>query len=211
MSGWTFATLIGEGRIQALLAPTTFETIVDRITREMEVLCCHLCRYDETQFSRVVYCVCVCPSLFDLFFNSPNGYRGSYYRSPYGGLESNGAFIRCLLPKLLEWNVSNGKETDLGFAEESLTSPSAKAWLAESGLELCDRCIGEWRYPRDDTAEIFNSRWENEDSPNGYLGRKAPYHSKLKIIGAFLNAHHDEFIPARKRHRAREIHKCGWS
>src|SRR5215208_5565311 len=65
--------------------------------------------------------------------------------------------------------------------------------------------------PVDEIPEILNGRWENEDSPNGRRGRKAPRCSKLKIFGAFLSTRYDEFIPARKRYRAVDIHKCGWS
>ena len=126
MSTWEFAATIGEERIRALLDPTSFEAISDRVARDMEVLCCHRQQCDDdTQFSRVVFCIRVSPSLFDLFFNSPNGYRGAYYRSPYVGLEANDAFIRRLSPALLDWAASHCAELDCSFAQESLSSPSA--------------------------------------------------------------------------------------
>ncbi len=212
MSTWVFAATVGVERVHALLSPISFEAISDRVAREMEVLCCHRRQCDDdTQFSGVVFCVRVPPSLFDLLFNSPNGYRGAYYRSPYVGLEANDALIRRLSPVLLDWAASHCAELDHGFAQESLSSPSAKVWLTEYESHLCDRCTGEWGNPKNDNAEILNGRWENEDSPNGRRGRKAPCHSKLKVFGAFFNARYDEFIPARKRHRAMHIHRCGWS
>ena len=212
MSTWAFAASLGEERIQALLAPTTFELIADRIAQETEVLCCHRGHCDDdTAFSRVVYCVRVCPSLFDLFFNSPHGYRGAYYRSPHVGLAANDALILRLSHVMLQWTGSHCKELDLGFAKESLASPSAKVWLAEYESHLCDRCTGEWGNPQDDMPEILNGRWENENCANGRSGRKAPRNSKLKVFGAFLNSRHDEFIPGRKRHRANHIHQWGWS
>jgi hypothetical protein len=178
----------------------------------MKVVCCHqqLCD-DDKQFSRVVFCVQILPSLFDLFFNSPNGYRGMYYQSPYRGLEANDAFIRGLARHLLGWAASNCPDIDRVFAEESLNSLSAKVWLAERGSDLCEQCAGEWRNPHDDVPEILNWRWENEDCPNGCCGRKAPRLSKLRIFGAFLNQHRDEFVSERKRHRSMHIYQNGWS
>ena len=172
----------------------------------MEVLCCHRQECDDdTQFSRVVFCVRVSPSQFDLFFNSPNGYRGAYYRSPYVGLEANDAFIRRVSPALLDWAASHCAELDRGFAQESLRSPSAKVWLTEYESHLCDRCTGEWSNLKDDNVEILNGRWENENF------ERTPWTEGSMPLGAFLNARDDEFIPARKRHRAMHIDKCGWS
>jgi len=146
MSAWRFASSIGDDRIRALLETTTIQAICDRIAREMEVLCCHLEQCDnKSDFSRVVWCVRVGEPLFDLFFNSPNGYRGAYYQSPYVGLAVNETFIRRVSPVLLDW-LDAGR--DRGFAVESLSSPSAKAWLAEHGGEICQRCTGEWGQPR---------------------------------------------------------------
>ena len=102
------------------------------------------------------------------------------------------------------------------FIQESLLSPSSKVWLAEKGKEIdkkCSGCKGEWSAVagRRATAEILNGRWERADVQKAEWGQKAPYLTKLRIMGAFLNDRHDEFIPFDKRFRAREIHKLGWS
>ena len=44
-------------------------------------------------FRRPVYCISVAFPLFDRFFNSRQGYRGAYFRSPYEGLEANGVLM----------------------------------------------------------------------------------------------------------------------
>lgn len=118
----------------------------------------------------------------------------------------NSLFIEALRPALLaSGSINNQPHIDAG---ESLTSGSAKAWLAEKSMQRCRDCSGEWSTPEDDTPEIMNGRWEF--GPSRY-GSKAPYLTKIKVIGAFLNGSGDEFIPARKRHRAEEIHNTGWS
>jgi hypothetical protein len=99
------------------------------------------------------------------------------------------------------------------FIEQSLSSPSAKAWLAEPecGYRDCAKCAGEWTNPNDDVAEISNGRWECDPDTNALWGRKAPYFTKLRVFGAFLNANYDEVVPERKRHRAKHLFQRGWA
>jgi hypothetical protein len=103
-------------------------------------------------------------------------------------------------------------------ASESLSAVSAKVWLAEVSKGLtaangrpCEHCLGEWSSPQDEIPEIKNERWEIRDEPYAKYGRKAPYLTKLKIFGAFINAEGDEFIPVGKRQRAKSIYELGWS
>jgi hypothetical protein len=208
---WDFSASLGNERLKQLSAPPSFAAIVEEIKTGLEVVCCHLdpCT-DMTGFERIIYCIKVQPRLFDLFFNSRTGYRASYYRSPYDGLEANDHLIHSLVRRLLasdQTNATKGTE----FIKESLTSPSAKVWLAEAEQGLCPRCDGEWIEPKDDSAEIQNDRWEVGDCSNARRGRKAPFLTNLRIIGAFVNARYDEFVPSRKRRRAEDIHERGWA
>lgn len=211
---WTFDTSLDPSRRAALSAPPTFDSLVAQVAQEMEILCCHhqACD-DDTHFSRIVYCIRVGEPLFDLFFNSQSGYRAAYYHSPYRGLEANAQFIQSVMPRLLAWSQPTSAQSGIDFARESLTTPSAKAWLAEGGIHFdnCHKCRGEWKTPSDEKPEILNGRWELADCPIPKWGRKAPYLKKIRLFGAFLNARMDEFVPTRKRHRARDIHDCGWS
>jgi hypothetical protein len=213
MQMWTFDESLSEARRKALMTPPTSDSIMKQIEGEMEVLCCHpqpCCDYKG--FLRVVYCIRVGAPLFDLFFNSESGYRAAYYHSPYRGLETNAAFIQSVMPKLIAWSESIPPEIDLGFARESLGTPSAKVWLAEKSQQLCEQCTGEWAGESGNPkAEILNGRWECRSSPDANFGRKAPYLTKIRIFGAFLNDRLDEFVRAHKRHRARAIHELGWS
>jgi len=115
------------------------------------------------------------------------------------------------LPKLILLSVVGTTEAETAFVRESLTSPSAKAWLAENGADVCPKCEGEWGNPSDDVPDIINGKWELEDCASSRRGRKAPRLTKIKIFGAFLDERHNELVPARKRHRALQIHQWGWS
>jgi len=207
---WTF-TALPQHRA-ALREPTTRDDIFERIAGEMKILCCH--RVDcenNTQFSQVVFCIQIAPATFDLFFNSGAGYRGAYYLSPFDGLAANRTFIDLITPHLMAWSSLQYPAIDSDFATESLASPSAKAWLAEigKGVRGCKHCTGEWS-ANSNGAEIRNDRWEHVDSNAGW-GRQAPYLSKLKTFGAFLDERHNVLIPHDKRHRAMDIHRFGWS
>jgi hypothetical protein len=208
-------TLSDERRQQRLENAPTFEVIAKLIEEEMEVLCCHVdpCRDLPNQgFRRIIYCVRVAPYLLDLFFNSRTGYRGQHFLSPYKGLEANDFLLKSLTKSLI---VSGARV--MAFAEsdktiyESLTSPSAKAWLAEAGLRYCEQCDPEWSHPATDPIDISNGRWEYRSHLHAHWGRTAPYLTKIRFFGAFVNDRHDEFIPGHKRRRAWQIHDWGWS
>jgi len=208
---WSYAPGLGEGRITALSAGTSAEQIIERIVRHARVLCVHQPPCDEAAgFARVVATISVPREVFDEFFNAPNGYRGTYARSPYAGLELNHRFLSALLPAVTEAAALAGSPS-IDAVCESMSSPSAKIWLAEVGLHDCPNCIGEWERPTDLAPEITNQIWEQASGLEAAWGRKAPYFTRLKLIGAFLNTRNDEFIPARKRDRAQLLHARGWA
>src|SRR4051812_10490354 len=104
MAVWTFSAL-PEDRVAALREPPTRDAIFDRVADEIKVLCCHPdpCG-NNSEFSRVVFCVGISRPTFDLFFNSEGGYRGAYYLSPYNGLEANRSLIDRIRPGLIGWS-----------------------------------------------------------------------------------------------------------
>jgi hypothetical protein len=212
MTDWNFADSVPKDRVKALSVPSTIERIAERVAGEMEVVCCHfqVCDLDHS-FGRVAYCIRVSRDAFDQFFNSPYGYRGAYFRSPGEGLDANAVFVRTIAPKLLAHSQVGASDYEVALVRESLTSPSAKAWLAENGLGVCASCDGEWGNPTDSTPDIINGRWELSDTAPAHRGRKAPRLTKIRVFGAFLDELHNELVPARKRHRASEINSWGWS
>ena len=183
----------------------------------MNVLCCHRTRVHGTEIVRVIYCIQVEKELFDLFFNSSNGYRAAYFQSPGQGINANATFFEELAPKLLESSVSSTSGLAAEFMKQSLLTPSAKVWLAEHTKEVekdCLGCKGEWS---SDSAgdlsmpEILNGVWERSEKLTAKWGCKAPFLTKLRIMGAFLDTKLNEWIPSDKRFRAREIHEFGGS
>jgi len=209
---WKFSTSVSKDRISALLMPSTIGTISRRIANEMEFLCSHNdpCRA-HADFAREVYCIRVPEELFDIFFNSPHGYRGAYFRSPGEGMDANMCFIQTLAPKFIGMSALSTTPSKLESIRESLLSNSAKAWLAENGFRPCSKCEGELRPPQDTSPEIINGRWDLGQNILSEWGNQAPRFTKIRIFGAFLDNRNNEFIPDSKRNRSREINMYGWS
>lgn len=204
-------------RLPVLLGGTTFAQITHRIVEGLTVLCCHRSEVIGTGFMRPVYTIEVDRELFDLFFNSPDGYRAAYFRSPGMGVDANVFFMEAISSRLVQHPLSANSALPQPLIRESLATPSAKAWLAEHGKEIdrkCPGCKGEWSSGSagpPERAEILNGRWEATPGQNAEWGRKAPFLTKLRIMGAFLNDRHHELVPHDKRFRAYDIHRCGWS
>ena len=110
-----------------------FIEIAKKIAEAMTVLCCHRdnSRTIGNNVTRVVYCIQVKNELFDLFFNSPSGYRAAYFRSPGEGLEANATFFKIVTPKLIGSSHTSNNGLGSEFVEGSLLTPTAKVWSAQ--------------------------------------------------------------------------------
>ena len=171
----------------------------------------HQPRTSDVSYRRAVYCAEVGEPLFDAFFNSELGYRGQYFASPEKGLEANRLLLDALTDDLLLWTERGCPAADLRAVAESLSLPSAKAWLSEASLKLCDSCMDEWSPPYRPELEIENGRWERCQHVYAEWGRQAPRFKTLRFFGAFVNAEHCEWVPDHKIGRAKDIWARGWS
>jgi hypothetical protein len=206
---WRYSDAVCQSRQQNLLDPPSFEEITKAVKQTMRIQCGHPdpC-VDKAEYQRIVYCVVVDRPLFDLFFNSVNGYRAWYFRSGAKGIDKNKLFLQSLTPALLEFRSNDQASNQM--IERSLNASSAKAWLAEVGKEICPKCEGEWSAPHDDQAEILNGCWEHSTLHSGW-GRKAPYLAKIRLFGAFVSEADDPYVASHKIDRAEQIRDCGWS
>jgi len=79
---WQFSSNLfqRDQRITGLSAPPDFATIVDKIPGAGQLLCSHEEQATDmkTHF-RAVYCIDIGRPLFDLLYNSVNGYRAAYF------------------------------------------------------------------------------------------------------------------------------------
>ena len=201
-------------RTPILDTPRTFAEVSNLVASQLRVLCCHRSQVSGTEFRRPVYTVEVARWLFDVLFNSQYGYRAAYFRSPGLGLDANAHLMRTVAPVLIAdlHSADCGLPTDM--MKESLATPSAKVWLAEHGKEIerkCAGCKGEWSIGSSDGSEIRNGRWEITAGQRAEWGRQAPYLTKLRFMGAFVDDRFAEYVPYDKRFRSNDISHFGWS
>lgn len=223
--GWSYSLPEGQHtRIDSFNADRQFEDLCQEIAKNLKVLCCHetkLARnpFKESEIARPVFTIKISSALFDQFFNSVFGYRAAYFISPGTGFDANERFMIAVTQRLIDDPVTSVSKLKPDFIRESLKSTSAKVWIAEQGKEpksTCDQCKGEWGIGGSESqkiAEIQNGRWETASCQNAEWGRQAPFLTKLRIMGAFLNVTNPrhEIIPDDKRQRASSIHENGWS
>jgi hypothetical protein len=178
--------------------------VAQALVDTMEVICAHTDSCDEVSgFSRIVLCASVDLTAFDVWFNSQDGYRGQYFRSPSEGLTGNRLLLDLAYAKL--------KSAAGNAGSVSLRALYAKAWIAEVGKGFCPKCAGAWSAPKYDQTDILNGRWEQSVEPSARFGRMAPLSTMVRLLGGFVNSHGEEYVAHRKRKRAQEIHENGWS
>ena len=210
---WDFSLDENGKRLEKLRSAPSLESVIREIQRRA-ILCCHEDPIRGTPFKRLAYSIDAGEDFFDLFFNSWNGYRASFYRGSFEGLQANRVCLDILESTLVNTASAFNVGVPNEFVRESLRSGSAKVWLAEHGKETvpdCVGCEGEWRAHGAERPEILNDRWEMAEHYKAKWGRLAPRLRKLRVFGAFLDVQGNEFIPADKRYRAQEICAYGWS
>ncbi|QQE87916.1 hypothetical protein [Azotobacter chroococcum] len=192
--------------------PPPFSRIIDQLKDEMNLVCFHREQKSSDQsYSRAVFCATVEPALFDLFFNSPTGYRGEFFISPERGVAANRLLLQELSPKLIQFAAIQDTGIDQAWLLESLSKLSAKAWLAEESLSLCSKCAGEWSTSYVSELEIRNGRWECSDHAYSVWGRQAPCLTKIRFFGGFINSTNQEWLAEHKQSRAAQIWQYGWT
>lgn len=215
---WSVSPAVNADERRTILeASDAFDSVASQIANSLEVLCCHKSEIRGTDFKRPIYTIRIAETLFDQFFNASYGYRAAFYRSPGTGMDANHLFLKTIAARLLKARATECVDMKADFIEQSLGTPSAKAWLAEAGKEPerdCPACKGEWSTTScgpATLAELQNGRWELATGVKAEWGRKAPYLTKLRVMGAFLDDRCNELVPQDKRYRAQEIHAFGWS
>ena len=67
-----------------------------------------------------------------------------------------------------------------------------------------------WTLPQDDSPQIFNGRWEHNDSSSaGRAGKKAPTLKAICIMGAWQDKEGHEYVHPLKISRANQISTKG--
>jgi hypothetical protein len=125
---------VARERRELLLTAPDFERIATSIADEMEIIDFKMCmgyRPEVKGCKRAEFKLRVERTTFDLFFNSPFGYRGQYHESVPAGESANGELISKIYRNLITY--VEGHE-QLAKIERSLSCTSAKVWVDEEGI-----------------------------------------------------------------------------
>jgi hypothetical protein len=174
MTTWTYIGAATAERRAALESPRPFVELLTTLKQTMKFACFHReLKQRDDSYARADFCIDVGHSLFDAFFNAATGYRGAHFDSPEIGVAANHRLIAELAPILVTWALTEHPELDRPWLEESLSLPTAKAWLAEDAAALCPACVGGWSasYVSDLPPDGASGRWIYYPSPRGQMDR----------------------------------------
>lgn len=154
---------------------------------------------------------------FDVFFNSPYGYRGQYLFDPVEGTKKNCQLIAALSDKLLA-RTSEAAEC-LAQMRCSLASEHAKVWIEEEQHNpRTPELVVEIRVPEwEAAATAAHKRMRAGDSTltakevDRIYGVRAPVGRTLKVMGAWIGTDGALGAVPSKLRRAEEIRAYGVS
>lgn len=229
-SPWKMAEHVESRLKKPMEGVGSFQDIVERIRDEANVTWFDVCPGNKYGNAKELE-DCIRPELklkvqaetFDLFFNSPYGYRAQYLKNPEEGLEQNGRLINRLSKKLLEY--AKDKKTKIPMNKErikkSLNCSSARVWISEEGPRSTSKLINlveeiqvsEWlKHAREAKTAFANSQYPSPlEQKKAIEGIKAPEGTVLVVIGAFLDDDGEEVVHPDKIHRRFEIQRYGFT
>jgi hypothetical protein len=222
-----YTKLVSQERQRLLLAATTtFDGIANRINEEMRIISFDVCRGKRGKVKgcrRPQFALQVSEVAFDLFFNSPRGYRAQYHKSPEHGERENAKLISLMLHKLISYAGDKTPKHPMSaeLLEVSLNAKSAKIWINEQGVrsqqgdDIANKRIYLDVEPWVSTARAFFRAPSNYPDNNKEIkavdGVKAPTGTTLEVKGAFVDDNGNEQIAEGKEDRSRQIHLYGFT
>ena len=221
---WSYTERVSRERQALLLAAPDFDAIIDRILADIDITGFDIVRGKIGAVKgcmRPEFSLRVSPDTFDLFFNSPRGYRGQYHQSPETAQRANANLISVMTDRLTDYALGNTTKhgMDAKRIRRSLAAGSAKIWIDEQGgraqrgddiKELkADLRVQPWLQTAQDY--VANPAGQPAHAILAVDGVKAPTGTILDVKGAFINEDGNEHIPANKIDRAQQIHLYGFT
>jgi hypothetical protein len=211
MTPWRYAGTAAAERRDRLASPKPYSELLAAL-KTTRLACFHKePRQRDASYTRADFCLDIGSELFDAFFNASTGYRGAYFVAPERGLAANRQLIAELSPVLIESAIRREPRVDRALLIESLSLPSAKAWLGEDTVALCSSCAGGWSSSYVSDLSVVNDRWERSVHTHAVWGRQAPELTKVRIFGGFVNDEHQKWVADHKLERAQHIFEHGWT
>jgi hypothetical protein len=218
MQMWSFDGL-SPIRTTSLLKSFEFSELAARLGSEARCLSFKRSRgtHEAKGCWRPEFTVEVSNDAFDLFFNSPYGYRGRFLSSVAEGRAANALTLKVLSKPLLQHLNEPSSIRDLIAA--SLASEFAKIWIDERVHSPTDPVlvvevrVSTWEA----AARVVRARLDVHDSTvtakeiDRVFGVRAPRGTVLKVMGAWVRPDGSLFVVPSKRRRGEDIRDFGVS
>lgn len=215
---WSFSNRVSENRISYLTAVQSFREVTFLIAKA------NIAGYAidwgtkrELQgCKRPAFLLEVSTEVFDIFFNSPMGYRAQYAIAPEVGISQNAYLIECLSDHLTAYSEAN-PHPDMNLLEvrTCLKFPSAKIWIKEENENALheDDLVVEIEFPRwvENAKTAYYDANADEQLIKAIRGVLAPTGKYLEVKGSWLDNSGKEFIDPAKAARATDIWQYGFS
>jgi hypothetical protein len=218
MQTWGFDG-ISATRVASLLHPFEFSDLAARLRMEARRLSFKrtLGSHEAKGRWRPEFSVEISSDAFDLFFNSPDGYRGQFLRSVAEGQAANALALEVLSEPILQ-GLSE-PSSSLKQIATSLMSDFAKIWIDEHAHAPSDPVlIVEVKVPTwEAAARAVRARLDAHDSTltskeiDRIFGVRAPTGTVLKIMGAWVSQDGSLFLVPSKHRRGEDIRDFGVS
>jgi hypothetical protein len=218
MRTWSFDGLSAI-RIANLLKPFEFPGFVARLGLEARRLTFKRARGNQEARGcwRPEFTAEISSDAFDLFFNSPYGYRGQFLSNVAEGQAANALALKALARRLLQ--DLNEPTSILDQIAASLASEFAKVWIDERVHSPTDPVlVVEVRVPAwEVAARVVRTRLDGNDSTltpkeiDRIFGVRAPQGTVLKVMGAWVRPDGSFFLVPSKRGRGEDIRDFGVS
>lgn len=190
---WDFTTLVNPERRARLLKLKSFHEVSSELLPTIKII-----DYSPEDFignrlrgcTRASFLLSVERDAYDVFFNSPVGYRAQYCRGRETGEEANRQILNALQEALIEF-AKPRMSPPFGLVQivASLVAKDAKIWIDEnepSSLPSNDLQIYIDYKPWIDRAKRADA-FQEEEFIGAIRGVLAPYGTGLKVKGGWLD------------------------
>lgn len=218
VSQWSFSNRVSEGRITYLTAVKNFSEVVLLIADANIVGYAIGFGWSHELYGckRPEFLLEVSNEIFDIFFNSPVGYRAQYAIAPEVGISQNAYLIESLTDRLTAYTSTNtNPNMTLLDVRACLKFPSAKIWIKEENETALDEAdlVVEIDFPRwvETAREAYHNTDDDEQRNKAIRGVLAPTGKFLEVKGGWLDSSGQERINPVKADRTTDIWQYGFS
>lgn len=204
---WSFAEAFDQSRLDRLSAIAGFSQVIELVQNSIKAVHLESCNGRDSELQaciQPIFTIAISEEAFDVFFNSPAGYRACFLQDPNLGLAANLALVEALVERLLatarQLCIAELASIDM---RTSILASSCKVWVHEDDFPF--------QSPTTDLAVEPWARAAAAGEQKANWGLCAPKGTRIQVKGALLDPSGNEVVPRKKVLRRHEIQRFGFS